>query len=216
MKQFFKGICLAILAVFLVNPSAFAQAQFGAKAGLNLANMTFTGDLGDGSDPKITPTFCVGGILELPISASVGLRSGLEITGKGTKTKEDFGGTAYESSISLLYLQVPAVIAFQNDQFYIGAGPFAGFGISGKSKVKASGGGINIDESETAKFGNSEDDDISPLDVGLRMEAGVKLNNLRIGANFDLGLSDLIPKDSRDDSGKIHSTVIGISIGFMF
>lgn len=214
MKQVLRITVVAVLAVFLSNPT-FAQIKIGAKAGLNLANMKFTGELGDGVNPKIKPSFCAGGILEIPLAANAGLRTGLEVSGKGTQTDESDAGITSESSVSLLYLQVPAVLAFEGSQFFIGAGPYAGFGISGKSKYKISGGGINIDESETAKFGNTEEDDIAPLDLGLRFECGLKLNNLRIGGNFDLGLSDLIPADQRDNEGKIHTMVIGVSVGWM-
>ncbi len=112
-------------------------------------------------------------------------------------------------TVNPFYLQVPALILYKQEMFYVGGGPYIGFGLFGNYKDDV--------DSESINFGNSEDDDFAPIDFGLQFEAGVILNgNIRLGAGYGLGLSNAVPKDARGDDDSWKHGVISINAAYMF
>ena len=203
MKQLTKILTLALT---ICSVTLFAQVNFGVKAGLNLANMNFKGGPSEEFEDfkKMLTTFQVGGVAEFDLAESVALHTGIMLVGKGFKIAE-----AYNNPI---YLQVPALILYKQDKFYIGGGPYVGFGLFGKYKEDVAGD----EDSYDLEFGNGEDDDLTPIDFGLQFEAGVILyDNIRLGAGYGLGLTNALPKDNRDDESWKHS-VISINAAYMF
>lgn len=196
------------LALALCSFTAFAQPKFGVKAGLNLANMSLSGDEFDELEDskKMLITFQVGGVVEFDLAESVALQSGLMLVGKGFKLEEgDITATT-----NPMYLQIPALFLYKQEMFYVGGGPYVGFGLFGKAKFE--------DESEDLNFGNGEDDDFAPLDFGLQFEGGVILNgNIHLGAGYGLGLANAIPSDAREGSDiSAKHGVISINAAYMF
>ncbi len=210
MKNLFKITFMAAFAL-VFSQAAVAQASFGAKVGGNLASINYSEDEGD---LKSLVSLQVGAIVELPITETIGIRTGVELQGKGAKTEFEELGYKEKTTVNPMYVQIPAVVAYNGSMFFVGAGPFVGFGVGGKVKTKISGTGIDPEEdSETIKFGN--DKDFSALDAGARFEAGLKFGKLRVALNYDLGLSNAIPKDVREgESAK--NNVLGLSVGYMF
>ena len=200
MKKLLFACLGAVLLLFMFN-SASAQTRFGVKAGLNLANIS--GD--DTEDTKMLPTFLIGGQAEFGLSDNLGLGVGLQLSGKGFKLDvqdETFASKPF-------YLQVPVQLIYRNSGFFAGAGPYVGFGLFGKN----TGG----DEDENLKFGNTIEDSYAPLDFGAGLELGYEFSSLRVTASYNLGLSNIIPKDVADafDSSAKHN-VIGISLAYLF
>ena len=112
-----------------------------------------------------------------------------------------------------MYVQVPAHLLYKGKGFFVGAGPYVGFGVSGKIKTEFGG----ETDTEDLQFGNSLEDDLSPLDFGVGVQAGVSFGACRVGAGYDLGLSDLIPKDARDSAGvTLKNNVINVFFAYMF
>ena len=206
MKQLLKITLFAAFCGFTT--VAFSQISFGVKAGLNLANVNFTGDGTDLFETKIVPTFQVGGILEIGLTNSFAIQTGVSLQGKGFKiTVEDLEGTE-----NLYYVQVPAHFLYRGGSFFVGAGPYAGFGVSGKAKTKSNG----QTDTEDIAFGSTEDDDVSALDFGVGIQAGASVGSLRFGAGYDLGLIDITPKDVREDGYSIKHGVINVFVAYMF
>lgn len=210
MKQLFK---IALFAVFsILTTAAFSQISFGVKAGLNLANENFSGEGTGELKPKILPTFQVGGILDIGITEALAVETGISLQGKGYKLEDEILGVSFKSTASALYLQVPAHIMYKGSGFFVGLGPYVGYAISGKVKAEAGGNS----ESEDISIGNTVDDDLSPIDFGVGIQAGVSFGSIRIGAGYDLGLSDTTPKDAREDGYSSKNTVINVFAAYMF
>lgn len=209
MKNLFK-ITLLSAALFGTVTFASAQVNFGVKAGLNLATVT-TKNL-DGLDPKMAITFQVGGIADINISDKFAIQPGLLLVGKGFKLEDEFLGDTYKTTAAPFYLQVPVNFLFKSDKFYVGAGPYVGFGLFGN--VKSTGGGSS--DSESINFGSTEDDDFSALDFGANVEAGVIIHQIRIGAGYALGLANVIPKDARSEDESVKNGVISVNVAYMF
>jgi hypothetical protein len=161
---------------------------------------------------KMLITFQVGGVAEFDLAENVGLQTGLMLVGKGFKIEdEDFDAKA---STNPIYLQIPVLILYKQEMFYVGGGPYVGFGVFGNSKEEFGG----EEDSESLNFGNGEDDDFAPLDFGLQFEGGVILNgNIRLGLGYGLGLTNAIPSDAREgtDLSAKHG-VISINAAYMF
>lgn len=210
MKQLLK---LSLFAAFCaLTTVSFSQISFGAKAGLNLANVSFKGDGTESADPKIIPTFQVGGILEIGITEALAVQTGVSLQGKGFKLEDEILGVSFTATTSEMYIQVPAHILYRGSGFFVGVGPYVGYAVSGKTKVEAGGNS----DSEKLSIGNTVDDDLAPIDFGVGIQAGVSFGSIRVGAGFDLGLSDITPKDSQVDGYSTKNTVINVFAAYMF
>lgn len=212
MKNFLK---FSLLTAALVGCTTFANAQvtFGAKAGLNLANITANDAAGE-IDSKMLITFQVGGVVDIPISDMFSVQPALMLVGKGYKEEGEIFGVAYTGSSNPMYLQVPVMFMYHGNMFYAGVGPYAGFGLFGKIKAEAAGQSDDVD----IEFGNTVTDNYAPLDFGAQVEAGVALPmGLTIGAGYALGLANLIPSDAREGSdASVKHGVISVNVGYMF
>jgi len=208
MKKSFFWIG-AILMVFFVQSSAFAQ-RFGVKAGLNLANIASDPDPDPKDIFKTVPTFNVGGLAEFDFTENMGIGVGLQLAGKGARLDE----TGVEAKFNPIYLQIPVNVYYRNSGFYAGVGPYIGFGLFGQNSIEILG------EKETSdiEFGNDIDDDFSPIDFGLGLEAGYHiLPALRVSVSYDLGLMNIVPKDYQDvEDISIKNNVLGISVAWFF
>lgn len=220
MKSLLKIALFSAALLGCINTTN-AQVNFGVKAGLNLANVF--------QDPKPDPktkmliTYQVGGVVDIPVGEMFAVEPGIMLVGKGARV-DDSGeelGITYTSKgkIAPFYLQVPVMFMYKGGMFYAGVGPYAGFGLFGKSETKVTvNGSVVTDDNNDIKFGNTADDDISPIDYGAQVEAGVSLPmGLRIGAGYSLGLADLVPSDVRDNSDTtVKNGVISVNVAYMF
>jgi len=101
---------------------------------------------------------------------------------------------------------------------FLGAGPYVGFNVSGKTKwdVDVSGGEWTGSTSgdEDINFG-SGDDEMKVIDAGANFLAGYKFGNgLLINAGYGLGLSNL--SNSSDSDNKFSNRVLSFGVGFQF
>jgi hypothetical protein len=206
MKQLLKVSLFVAVCAFTT--TAFAQISFGVKAGLNLANV-ITDD--DEVDPKMSPSFQVGAVVEIGLTESIALQTGLSLQGKGFKVEEEFLGETFKSTANPLYLQVPAHILYKGSGFFVGVGPYVGYGVAGKFKTEIAG----ESDSENINFGNDDDADWKGLDFGVGAQAGVSLGAIRIGAGYDLGLSNVVPGDDGDEL-TVKNGVINVFATYMF
>lgn len=207
MKQIKK---LSLLLAFSIMATiSFAQLTIGLKAGFNLATIS-TDD--SEFDPKYLPTFQAGAVIDFGLTDNLGVQTGVSFMGKGYKVNEELLGSDFIIESNVYYLQIPAHLMFKTSNFFVGAGPFIGMGIAGKYRAEYAG----VEDSEDLEFGNTEDDDISPVDFGVGVQLGVMLGQIRIGAGYDLGLANTIPKDIRSDDEYIRNNVINVFAAYMF
>lgn len=208
MKTVLKTTLIGALLFGCLNFAA-AQVNFGVKAGLNLANLSYSDEFED-PDTKMLITFQVGAIADIDISDNFAIQPGLLLVGKGARQEDS--DLDFKASVNPMYLQVPVNFLYKGDMFYVGAGPYAAFGLFGKTKVEFAG----EEDSEDLSFGNAEDDDLAALDFGANIEAGVTLGQIRIGAGYALGLANVIPSDVRGDDESARNGVISVNVAYMF
>jgi len=223
-----KKIYLSIVLLMCVTVS-FAQpfVRFGFQAGVNFADIGLSGndDLGLGDeDQKMTTSFQVGALADIMFSDGFSIQPEVKLSGKGTKFsyEESEGGDTWEGTekINLMYLEVPVNAVFKFGSLYLGAGPYAAYAISGKTKWEetytSNEGGETVteteSESEDLELGSSEDDDFKSTDFGVNFLAGYQTGmGLGIGVNYGLGLANIFP-GSDDIKGK--NKVLSISLRY--
>jgi hypothetical protein len=219
-----------LLIVFLALATGLqAQTQFGVKAGVNFANVNIEAS-GISISPSSQTSFHITGFADIKLNDKFSFQPGLSFQGKGYKldmSESEAGqSVSIEATANYAYLEVPLnavlYLPLGNGNLFLGAGPYAAFGIFGKEKGSFGFSGPDGEfdgesDEENVKFGNSVDDDVSALDFGLNFMAGYKLNSgLLFNAGYGLGLANMIPKDLRSGDAKANNRVFSVSVGFAF
>jgi hypothetical protein len=223
-------LVLPLFALVLVANAASAQISLGAQAGAVFAKSK-TDDFssaipGIDLSTKNRVGFTAGLIADIPIGES-GLRlmPELNFVQKGLKADGtvdiDLGAGQFisaqtEANLGLAYIDIPVNLAYAfeagSGRFIIGAGPYAGFGLSGKSKVKVSALGQSEEEEDDIEFG-SDEDQIKRMDFGANFMAGYIMNNgLMLKVNYSLGLANLSNVSDSDWKNRYF----GVTLGYFF
>ncbi|HNM24150.1 MAG TPA: outer membrane beta-barrel protein, partial [Saprospiraceae bacterium] len=180
-------------------------------AGLNLANMNYSGSL-NGLDTKLLTTFQAGLIADIDLSEHVAIQPGLLLVGKGSRQEQ--ASVSFTAKYSPMYLQVPVNVLYKDGLFYAGMGPYVAFGLFGNIKIDLPG---LINQNTQIQFGRTDNDDFSAVDLGLNFEAGFTLGQVRLGAGYALGMLNMVPQDRRAGvDGAITNAVISINAAYMF
>lgn len=200
-----KKLFLSAIAV-LFGFGAFAQELgYGFKAGVNLPNYNFSNS---DYETESTTNFHVTGYLDAPINQRFSIQPGVSLQGKGAKLENDMG--SWKQNTMWIEVPVNAVAKFPTmggGNFFLGAGPYAAFGISGENKIE-SGDFELSDEFEFGKDGAQKG-----TDFGVNFLAGYRLGNgLTLGAGYGLGLADIAPDNNSDV--KQTNRVLSFSIGY--
>ncbi len=237
-----KRIVVLLIMIALAGGNySFAQSsggkiKYGVKAGINAAYFGFSSaykkdakEEGFRSLPVIS--FHAGGHVDYALTEAISLQGGLTLSGKGSREiwsgEDEFDGYYYDGSFkeSLLYLEIPVNAVYKTGRFYVGAGPYAGYALSGKWKEKYEedfgDGDIDYDEESGKVVFSGNNAYRKRFDAGVNFLAGYQLSNkISLGANFGLGLvnlnkSDFANNDQRD-YWSAKNRVFSISVGYTF
>ncbi|RYE56411.1 MAG: PorT family protein [Sphingobacteriales bacterium] len=218
-------------ALILCTAGAFAQemgskvARIGVKAGVNLSRIHYTGTnsntLNDYTKDNVGYNFTVFG--DFGVGENFFIQPGISLQNKGTKLEGQIGTTTGTAKVDVMAIEIPVNAVFRvptgdAGAFLISAGPYASFNIDGKNKTTVtSGAGQGTTETDL-KFGNETSDNLTSTDFGANFGLGYRMSNgINIGANYGLGLSNLVPKDSRaGNDSKATNRILGFSVGYSF
>ena len=194
-----KLILFAALAIFVIANSN-AQVNFGAKAGVNFADIT-----GDDLDSFTGRTaFHIGFVAEIMITETFAFQPEIMYSAQGSDYEESFEGETFTGEAPIDYINVPlmAKLYVGEGGFSVEAGPQVGFLMS--AKFKEDGEEVDIkDDLKSTDFGVN-------LGLGYKMESG-----LNFGARYNLGLSNANDSDI-DDGAEYKNSVIQVSVGYFF
>ena len=188
--------------IFLVTLTSFvailagAQIQFGVKAGLNLANLSFS-PAESGASFSMKPDFNAGALVFIPINEMFALQPEVMFSGQGSKVKAEAESGTYNFN----YINIPVLAKYHHASgFFAELGPQVGFNISAKAKAM----GQSTDLKENVKSA-----DFSGV-VGLGFLSSI---NLGVDARYNLGFANI----AKEASGvKIKNNVIQVSVFYMF
>ena len=113
MKKNFTILCTMLLSL-----GVFAQAQFGATAGLNMANV-----VGEDMETDMKMGMHVGVSAAFELSDAMTLKTGALYSTKVTEDSED----GIKVSMNLSYIEIPLNLSFAiSDQMSLMVGPYIG------------------------------------------------------------------------------------------
>lgn len=211
-----KKLSIAMVMIFGLAQLTAIQAQdvkFGAKAGLNLANIT-----GDVEDNSMKLALHLGGMAEIKISETFAVQPELLYSALGTKFPD--------GKLALNYLVLPLMAKFSvTDNLTLEAGPQFGYLLSAKDKYDD----LEDEDFPTITAKNSASSKTqttmaSPVDVkeyfksfdlGGAIGASYLLNNgMNLSVRYIMGLSNTIKYDESDF--KFKNSVFQFSVGYYF
>ncbi len=223
--------------------TASTQVRIGLKAGLNMAQVSFSDDYVKGLEEffnqevetNMIPSFHAGIQAEFDFSPMLGMGIGFQMSGKGYRQGFEYRflnkDYSYTQKSTPLYLHTPVNFYLRTHGFFAAVGGYVGVGMSGNQSTTA-----KVDDTETTDefelvFTNEYDPLIeenpaanySPLDYGASMELGYEISRFRISASYQFGLSNTFSKDYVDFVKRVSSMdiqgrhrVIGVSVAYLF
>jgi hypothetical protein len=186
-----KKLLLIFVVVWIGFPALQAQEfNFGAKAGVNFADIT-----GDNADGDVRTSFHLGLVAEIPFAEKFYFGPEVLYSSQGTKDGDDH--------LKLDYIQIPLMARYYvSEGFNFELGPQLGFLVKADAELDG--------ETEDVK------DLFKDFEYGINFGLGYKLTNgLFFQGRYNLGLANINDFEEFDDS-KIHNSVIQFSVGFMF
>ncbi len=206
MKKMRFMLVVAMLAMVTV---VSAQMNLGVKGGVNMSN--FYGDELDDKNVKIG--FHIGLAADYDFAYNSAIQTGLFFTTKGAKYTSSFGDASGELTVNPMYLQIPVHYAYKIDvspgtRVVLHAGPYAAYGVGGKSKLSGSVGDIGAEYEEDV-FG---DDGFKRFDAGLGLGVGAEFGPLLFDIGWDMGLVNIADSEDAD----IKNQNAYLSVGYKF
>ena len=185
-------IAFAALTIIGAN----AQVKFGARAGLNLANVaTKVNDVKVKSN--IRPSFYIGGLAEFAFNDVVLMDAGLTYSNQGAKDKEGDGALRQHA------LNLPIWFKYDFAGFRPKAGLYAGYILS--QQLKGNGNSRTVDSDSYNHF---------DYGIGLGAEYNLPNNGLFFEASYNWGLANL--QKNGDSKNYANNRVIQVGVGYKF
>ncbi|MBW7890466.1 MAG: PorT family protein [Chitinophagaceae bacterium] len=191
------------------------------KGGINIASYAWKSDYKrhqkETYNSKFKPNvlFHVGAVANYALTEEFSLQGGLAISGKGYKETwiddDDDGGSSSgeknKTSHSMFYLEIPINAVYHYKNFYVGAGPYFGYGLMGTWKWSAPG------DSDSGNLFEKDDYGYSRADFGAKIQAGYRLNEkISLGLDYGIGLTKL----ERDWDNSPKNSVLSLSVSYWF
>lgn len=188
-----KLILIAALVVMSAS-AAMAQASWGLKGGLNLANIT-------SSDAEMKPSIYAGAFAEWRLGSVVAISPELIYSRQGSK--DSFEGA--DLKLRLNYLNLPVMVKLyltSNDALSLDLGPQFGYLLNAKDWVKVDGDSSSEDVKD---WMNSVD---VSFGAGLTYNLGSKMF---VQGRYNIGLTEVF-----DDGDGERNGVIQLGVGCRF
>lgn len=218
----------AILCLFVVFAGLTASAQekgtFGVRAGLNVANLTFSSG-GASYSPDSRASFHVGFAYQAPVLRTHPLfvETGLYLTGRGASVDGmELADAPGKVKMNMLYLQLPLSLSWHFDIKNISLQPAVGFyyglGIHGKMKGDGGEDGTELDMFKEITIeteeGSASGKMLKRSDFGMRFGLGMTVQrHFYVGLGYDLGLLNIAYES---DGGKVRNGSFFLSVGYNF
>ena len=199
---------LMLLSALAVS-AQYRPVTFGIKGGVNVSN--FAGEGIKDSDGKIG--FTAGVLVDYNVNELVFVRTGLDLTTKGAKHKEE----GIERTYNPMYLQLPIHVGYKlpftnsfNCSLHLG--PYLSYGVGGKIKTKVLDEISDIEDSEINFFGTAANDGFKKFDFGLGLGIGAEFGNVLVELGYDLGLANI----SYIKDNKVKNMNAYLTLGYCF
>lgn len=193
---------------------ASAQVVFGVRAGG--AYSSLTQKVNNTYEKGSRMGYSVAGLVEVPLHSiykRLSLRSELALVNQGGSwySAPDMNGMALLNKCWYYSLQVPVNIAFTfpffDTRISLSAGPSFDFSLFGKMRSR---------ETDTdLLFGDTEEKDLKPFDLGVNLGLAVEYNNYFFSVNSNVGTLDRRAV-KRDGESSVFQNNVTLSLGYYF
>jgi hypothetical protein len=184
-----------------------------------------------GTDPEspFRPGFRAGIVLDEPFGETFSLMTGVFYSARGgnikySSTSVDNGSTVTQTTdgyVRLDYVEIPINILYNirtkgDNRWFFGGGPYVAMawgGLIGFDRVYNKGNGNQVSTRVLlpAWVGYETDDDFTPLDAGLQVQAGFEiLKGIYTRAHASYGFVDINPTQN-----KMKNAGVGVTVGYM-
>lgn len=207
-------LVVSVMLVGMLASPGFSAVKLGVKGGLALANWSTSEPLFGDYPLKNKAGFVFGAFTNIGLAGNFSFQPEILYVQKGTKVAVTEGEVTGTVKFNLDYLEIPLLLMYsfqkENSKLIpsIFAGPFIGFNLSAKEKVKIPG------EEYTYDF----KDEIKNLEYGVTVGMGLakKMSKLTLHADirYDLGLSNIAEDTEGDFSIKNRTWLFMLGIGF--
>lgn len=204
MKLFFNTALLFFISTLFVT-TTFSQTSIGLRAGMNLANVNYSGEGSDFSTYGGASQLMAGIVIENQLSYNFAIQPEFLYMKKGFKATSNV--LSIETTTSFTFIEVPLLVksGWRNERIKIEGliGPSFGYMLGGKIKTET-------EEIDVVY------DNINRLEIGLHFGAAFHLYNdfgaAFIDTRYVTGLSNL----SKIEGQTVKSKGINLSIGFLY
>lgn len=209
-----KKILLLTATIATISATANAQVRFGPEVGVNMNSLHY--DIGGISlDESMNIGLRAGVIADIPFG-NLALQPGVFYSMKGGKSKLSFAGFEAEDNMILNYVEIPVLLQYKfaagPGKIFVGLGPVASIGVSGKDKSTTNVTGTEETVETDVEFG-SDSTQMKRTDFGLMVDAGYELDmGLYFRPFYNLGFGNL----SNIDGFEVKTRTFGISVGYLF
>ena len=191
------------------NKTKSNNMRFGLKAGLNIANLNFSGDVSPSTNP--VPNFHIGAFVEISIDEKWAFQPELIYSMQGAKFDMLYveGTDTYntKNTFKLNYLNIPLMFKYNENKLFFEAGPQIGFLTSAKLKTEISG--LGSGEQDAKELFKS-------IDFGLGFGLGYNFTDkLAVNARYNLGLTNIAETESGENT-EAKNSVFSFSLAYKF
>lgn len=207
-KMVFTAV--AVLVFGLTNAQdavkATSEVKFGAKGGINFANIV--GD--DAGDANMFVGFNAGFFVEIPVTDKLTIQPEILYSAQGSKSEGPLviDGSLYDvkATMKLNYINIPVMFKYNVvEKFSLEAGPYVGFLTTAKMKVDVDGYGSATEDMK---------DLVKSTDIGIALGMNYEFSDV-IFANvrYQGGLTQIGDTGEGDN---IKNSVFQLGLGFRF
>ncbi|MDI9320831.1 MAG: porin family protein [Phycisphaerales bacterium] len=197
---------LLLAAATFISLKSSAQLSISPELGFQMYKLNEK-IAGTKIDFKFKPGFKIGANATYAINDKLSIDGALFYSVKGAKFDESIA----KATTNLNYLEIPFFVNYHfgakdKNHFFVGAGPYLAYCLSGKTKQDS--------ESTKLEIGSdAEKDDVKPMDFGLNANVGYEMSNgLYLRAFYSLGLANTTPGGDGDNATK--NMGFGLSAGY--
>jgi hypothetical protein len=223
MKIMKKVIFSILIAGFALS----ATAQVGIKAGLSFATIAERGEDFSFDDVEsnaiIAPV--IGLTFDLNLSDIITIQPELIYTQLGGKNTYNVLGVENVWTYRMNYLELPvlAKVTFGNADrtgfgFYLAAGPWIGYALSGKyNQVLTSNGTIILEAEQKNTFDDL--DDTGRLNYGMIGAVGLSFGKAVLDVRYNYGFNNILDDDAdndNDNSPVRQTRGVALTLGYTF
>src|SRR4030095_196426 len=216
---------IVFAAAMAIGAAAMSQVSIGIHATGNLSSAKTNMENLPGEVKKTARLLPGAGVLvDYSVGDNFSIQSGANYRKNGVTLKFDLPveGTVLNVKMTsdLNYIQVPLNFVYKTNsetvQFFAGAGPYIGFGISGKNKIQGTvdGGQIVLDE-EVDAFKKEEDGGagMQKIDFGAQALAGIKFGKYYAVISYQAGFTNLTKAE--DSNEKYNTRGAQLTLGYI-